>query len=591
MEIRRGGQADQVKRDLKGIDAAGAKAGTSIAGVNKVLGLLGVGLSVAAVSRFLKSTVANAIDAERALDNLAISVENTGTSFQSVQAAMDGAANNLQRLTRFGDEQARDALAALTRITGDAAKATELLGITADVAAATQMDLVSASERVGRLLNGETSVLKRYGIVIGENEDALTGLRRAVGGFAETEANGLGVQLQQIRNEFADVLEAIGQAIIGGSDFAGVAQRIKDALEDAEQWVLRNQRAIASWTQIVVQSFGVGVQMVDLFGTTIVSTFKLVGDILGNIGALLVGVFTLDVTLIKTALSELRDNVVTDTQRIRDELVETADGFLALARAIQVAAGTSGGGPVRQRTPGRGTPVAPAPGAVRLDDPKALIADALAESDRWLRLNEEQLQRTLDGIITSLGFVTQATIEAARDAAVLIEQGIAQTLGDAIFNGLSAAFETGSLKAFFAEFGKTLLAAFGQILVQLGRVLIQYGLTMEALRPLLMNIFTAGPAAIAAGAALIALGSAFTKVASGGGGVGRGTATAGAFREPRFAGAQNDVTFRSIFPGTGGNVRSKPAFAPTFVLIGEKDPQVQRQLAGIVRGAWERGIR
>ena len=87
------------------------------------------------------------------------------------------------------------------------------------------------------------------------------------------------------------------------------------------------------------------------------------------------------------------------------------------------------------------------------------------------------------------------------------------------------------------------------------------------------------------------LGSAFTKVASGGGGVGRGTATAGAFREPRFAGAQNDVTFRSIFPGTGGNVRSKPAFAPTFVLIGEKDPQVQRQLAGIVRGAWERGIR
>jgi hypothetical protein len=589
VEIRRAGQADQVKRDLKGIDAAGAKAGTSIAGVNKVLGLLGVGLSVAAVGRFLKSTVANAIDAERALDNLAISVENTGTSFQSVQAAMDGAANNLQRLTRFGDEQARDALAALTRITGDAAKATELLGITADVAAATQMDLVSASERVGRLLNGETSVLKRYGIVIGENEDALTGLRRVVGGFAETEAKGLGVQLMQIRNEFGDVLEAIGQAIIGGSDFAGVAQRIKDALEDAEQWVLRNQRAIASWTQIVVQSFGVGVQMVDLFGTTISSTFKLVGDILGNIGALLVGVFTLDVTLIKTALGELKSNVVTDTQAIRDELVETADGFLALARAIQVAAGASGGGPVRQRTPGRGTAVAPAPGDAP-NDPKALIADALADNDRWLRLNEEQLQRTLDGIITSLGFVTQATLEAARDAAVMIQQGLAQTLGDAIFNGLSAAFETGSLKAFFAEFGKTLLAGFGQILVQLGRVLIQYGLTMEGLRPLLMNIFTAGPAAIAAGAALIALGSAFTKVASGGGGVGRGTATAGAFREPRFAGAQNEVTFRSIFPGTGGNVQSKPAFAPTFVLIGEKDPQVQRQLAGIVRSAWERGI-
>jgi len=172
----------------------------------------------------------------------------------------------------------------------------------------------------------------------------------------------------------------------------------------------------------------------------------------------------------------------------------------------------------------------------------------------------------------------------------VIESGLEQTLGDAIANGLEAAFDTGSLKGFFEEFGKTLLAGFGDILVRLGKILIQYGITMEALRPFLMNIFTAGPAAIAAGVALIALGSAFSAISSGGGGVSRGTAAAGAFREPSFGPQMADVSRQTINMGAAPTIQPQPSVVFQNTIIGPDDPTAQRQLTDLLVKAQRRGL-
>jgi hypothetical protein len=62
----------------------------------------------------------------------------------------------------------------------------------------------------------------------------------------------------------------------------------------------------------------------------------------------------------------------------------------------------------------------------------------------------------------------------------------------------------------------------------MGKQLIGFGKIMEALRPALLNVFTAGPAAIAAGAALVALGGTLSGIAM----RSRGTATPSASQLP-----------------------------------------------------------
>lgn len=187
---------------------------------------------------------------------------------------------------------------------------------------------------------------------------------------------------------------------------------------------------------------------------------------------------------------------------------------------------------------------------------------------------------------------TADTLEMIGKMADTIESGLEQTLGDAIANGLQAAFDTGSLKSFFTEFGKTLLAGFGQIMVQVGMLLIQYGITMSGLLPFLTNIFTAGPAAIAAGAALVALGSAFSAIVSGSGGAGRGTATAGAFREPSYGFNQqmSDVTRQTINMGPAPNIQAQPSVTYNNTIIGPDDPTAQRQITELLVKAQRRGL-
>ena len=492
--------------------------------------------------------------------------------------------------------------------------------------------------------------------ILGQS-DAIRGYERALrsagGTTAEVAANQLQsfkAQLKLTTNTLQSMIITLVETVMPMFGFKEGLGDVRAALEDAEWWIKSNQDAIASWVTVIVASVTLVVQTFDLFGTTIksvvkmagdvlgnlgvmiVGIFKLVGDQLGNVGALLVGIFTFDLDLIKTSLGELKNDFVADLgaivavavemgkdfvvdlQPVRDELEQTADSFLDLTEAIANVEG-----PQRAPRGGRGgQDPTPTPGGQEPATEPFVFGGFEMDPD----LIPKNVREYLEG----LKLVSIETLQMIGEMADTIESGLEQTLGDAIANGLEAAFDTGSLKSFFAEFGKTLLAGFGDILVQLGQILIQYGITMEALRPFLTNIFTAGPAAIAAGMALIALGSAFSAITSSSGGVGRGTATAGAFREPSFGFSrqQADVSHRIITMGTPPTVQPQPAVnnepsfgfsqqmadvsqrtismgpAPTIqpqpsvvynnTIIGPDDPTAQRQLTELLVKGQRRGL-
>jgi hypothetical protein len=165
-----------------------------------------------------------------------------------------------------------------------------------------------------------------------------------------------------------------------------------------------------------------------------------------------------------------------------------------------------------------------------------------------------------------------------------IQQAIAQTLGDAVLSGFTAAFSGqvkgigGALKAF----GKTVLAGLGQLMIQEGQLLLEYGLILTGLLPALTNIFTAGPAAIAAGVLLIALGSAFSAVAARGGS-GRG-GSSHVPRENQFGRGTETITRLRFVDSRTGNFLDnfEPKRPISFTVIGERDAKAQRQIVQMI---------
>jgi hypothetical protein len=167
--------------------------------------------------------------------------------------------------------------------------------------------------------------------------------------------------------------------------------------------------------------------------------------------------------------------------------------------------------------------------------------------------------------------------------------------------GISAAMTKGSGKNFFEGFGLTLLQGLGNIFVQMGSELLVYGLIMQGLLPFLINPFTSGPAAIAAGTALIAAGAALGAIAANnsgsrtGGGGGSG-----------FGGGDTSDIVKHIWlnPDRTGPVGTetmrvpadtRPAALPRATnvnvgpVIGTNDPKAQADIVTLVQGALRAG--
>lgn len=164
----------------------------------------------------------------------------------------------------------------------------------------------------------------------------------------------------------------------------------------------------------------------------------------------------------------------------------------------------------------------------------------------------------------------QADLKSATDS-------LAQTLGDGIYEAFAAAFNGEGLGGIFKAFGKTVLAGIGQIFTMMGQAYIEYGVIMSGLVPTLSNPFTAGPTALAIGALLVALGGALGAISKG---AGRGTAGAGAFREPHSV--TNDVVRIKFVNRDGSAADLVPRTPVHFTIIGENDPKAQRMLSNMV---------
>uniref|UniRef100_A0A6M3J9Q3 Uncharacterized protein n=3 Tax=viral metagenome TaxID=1070528 RepID=A0A6M3J9Q3_9ZZZZ len=152
----------------------------------------------------------------------------TGT-WQEASAEIEKYLASELKRTALDDGEGRESVQVLTEATGDYRQALKLLPIAQDLARAKGMDLATASQLVGKVSQGNVSILTRYGIVLKKGTtatQALAEMTKRFGGqaaaFAQTE---IGAS-KKLEVAFGNIREAIG------SPFLNVLTRAKGKLAD-----------------------------------------------------------------------------------------------------------------------------------------------------------------------------------------------------------------------------------------------------------------------------------------------------------------------------------------------------------------------
>ena len=203
------------KKTLGAVDKGMAKLKSSAL---KLGGALAAAFAVKKLFQFGKELIRVANESESIWNRLGQAVENVGINFAVARPEVEAFARAMQDTTKVGDEDFAAILTELITTSGDYKGSLEAVAIVADLAAAKQIELVTASQLVGRAMVGQTGTLSRYGIVLEEGQDAMEVLRDTFRGFAANEVKGLEGQVAQLNNEWGDFKQALGEVLVASAN-------------------------------------------------------------------------------------------------------------------------------------------------------------------------------------------------------------------------------------------------------------------------------------------------------------------------------------------------------------------------------------
>jgi hypothetical protein len=215
--------ATQVQRTSQQVEQGNQRAARSSQDWSRAASGLGLALGgiTLAATRFAQ-------ESEVSQQRLQASIEATGASYDDYADAVDNAARSALNLA-FDDEEALDALNALTQGTGDTSRALEDLALVEDIARARGIDLAAAAKIVIAAEQGRIGSLKRLGIAIDENassEEALAALQTKFAGQAEAYADTNAATWDRVQNSIENALEGAGGALV---DYQGLILGVSTA--------------------------------------------------------------------------------------------------------------------------------------------------------------------------------------------------------------------------------------------------------------------------------------------------------------------------------------------------------------------------
>jgi hypothetical protein len=164
---------EKARQEFAQLEGAGAKAGfvikKAMVPATAAIGALAAGLFDAT-----KAAIEDAQSQTMLAEQLRTSTKATDRQI----AAVENWISTQGRLLGVTDDQLRPAIAKLTRATNDVGRAQKLAAIAMDISAATGKDLESVTTALAKAENGQYAALKKLGIPLGENTQALADMAK-----------------------------------------------------------------------------------------------------------------------------------------------------------------------------------------------------------------------------------------------------------------------------------------------------------------------------------------------------------------------------------------------------------------------------
>ena len=204
--------------DSKGVEQGANKASKSTGNMSKAMGMLRVGAmaSGAAIAGVVAMAVREYAKAEIVTARLAGLLKNMQGASVDTLKAFQAAGSAVQAGTGFGDEDVVSAMTDMLQVTKDYNVTLASSKTIADFAAGANIDLSTSATLLGRAYNGDTTMLKRYGVTLEKGISgtaALEAIQRQFAGSGAARLNTLTGQWGQLKNNIGDNAEMLGKVL------------------------------------------------------------------------------------------------------------------------------------------------------------------------------------------------------------------------------------------------------------------------------------------------------------------------------------------------------------------------------------------
>jgi hypothetical protein len=226
---------------MERLEHQGHKTSEAVDKVGERLEFIAVAAAAVTAAFSFEKIVEATAAAQSAQVELQGAVENAGASWKAWSPILDEVAEQMLGRTRFGVDETRKALGNLITITGNVRTAFADISLAADIAAKKHMGFEEAATLVGRVAEGNTGMLVRYGIVLRDGGDAMEELRKKFGGFAEREGATLGGTLERSKNLLEELSKTFGEAVIGTDVMTGATQGFNKVILTGIEWIKANK--------------------------------------------------------------------------------------------------------------------------------------------------------------------------------------------------------------------------------------------------------------------------------------------------------------------------------------------------------------
>ena len=203
--------------------------------------------ALGAVVAVIGDSVKAAIEDEAAQASLARQIKASSGATDNQVASVEKYISSLAKSAAISDDEARPAFQKLIVATKDVAKATELMNLATDVAAATGKPLVDVTDALARAqagnmkalsaLSPEIKAMIKDGASLAEVQAVLT---KNFGGAGEAAANTAAGGMKKLGIAFAETKESIGAA------FLPIMLKLQPVLEKFANWAQENPDLLAA---------------------------------------------------------------------------------------------------------------------------------------------------------------------------------------------------------------------------------------------------------------------------------------------------------------------------------------------------------